>query len=438
MANNKFLDLTGLQNYDGKIKAHIDTKDAATLQSAKEYADSLGANYDPAGTAQTKVQELANGAVKSNTDAITVLNGADTVEGSVAKQVKDAKTEVEGKIGTLTELDTTAQTDLVSAINEVRSAIDAGGTEAQVTINTATTTEGMAKSYTVKQGSNTVGVIDIPTSYTDTVIDSKITTAVANAQHLKREIVESLPEVEAANADTIYMVAKEGGEGDQQYDEYMLINGAFEKIGDSTVDLTNYATKEEVNTAKSEAISTATTDATSKANQALTDAKAYADGLAVNYATAAQGAKADTALQQADVTTGTANGTIAVKGTDVAVKGLGDAAYMTAGAAEGNVPVNGAALGTTANVPVVTNAEGKLVPHASGALGTAAFADTGAFDAAGTAQSKVDELASGQVATNTSDITDLKGRVTTLEGNTFTAITPKEIEALFAPSVPEA
>lgn len=35
----------------------------------------------------------------------------------------------------------------------------------------------------------------------------------------------------------------------------------------------------------------------------------------------------DSALQAADITTGSANGTIAVKGTDVAVKGLGSAAY---------------------------------------------------------------------------------------------------------------
>ena len=43
------------------------------------------------------------------------------------------------------------------------------------------------------------------------------------------------------------------------------------------------------------------------------------------YATAAQGAKADSAVQT--VVTGTTNGTIKVDGTDVAVKGLGSAAY---------------------------------------------------------------------------------------------------------------
>lgn len=60
----------------------------------------------------------------------------------------------------------------------------------------------------------------------------------------------------------------------------------------------------DINTAKTEAISTAAGDATTKADKALADAKTYADGLATNYATAAQGAKADTAVQPADLGTG--------------------------------------------------------------------------------------------------------------------------------------
>lgn len=60
----------------------------------------------------------------------------------------------------------------------------------------------------------------------------------------------------------------------------------------------------DINAAKTEAISTAAGDATTKANKALADAKTYADGLATNYATAAQGAKADTAVQPADLGTG--------------------------------------------------------------------------------------------------------------------------------------
>lgn len=98
MAEKKYIDLTGLTHYDKKIKAAIDSKDAANLKSAKDYADSLAGNYDAAGTAETKVQELANGQVKTNTAAISKLNGDAKTEGSVAKAVADAQAGLETKI----------------------------------------------------------------------------------------------------------------------------------------------------------------------------------------------------------------------------------------------------------------------------------------------------------------------------------------------------
>ncbi len=59
---------------------------------------------------------------------------------------------------------------------------------------------------------------------------------------------------------------------------------------------------------------------------ALTDLDTRVDALEAKNATI------DSALQQADITTGSANGTIAVKGTDVAVKGLGSAAFTESNA----------------------------------------------------------------------------------------------------------
>ena len=52
----KYLDQTGLSKYDEKIKKVISDGDAASLQSAKDYADGLADNYDAAGVAETKVQ----------------------------------------------------------------------------------------------------------------------------------------------------------------------------------------------------------------------------------------------------------------------------------------------------------------------------------------------------------------------------------------------
>jgi hypothetical protein len=315
--DKKYLSLTGLKSYDGKIKSLMDQKDTKILQDSKSYADSLGKNYDAAGTATTKVNELANGQVKTNTNEINAL--------------KSSKA------------------------------------------NKATTLSGY-------------GIAD---AYTKTQTTAEINKAVANAGHLKRTIVTQLPAVESADEHTIYMVAKNSGSGNNVYDEYFLVvtgqtgsqTKKFEKIGDSAVNLTNYATKNEVATAKQEAINTSSADATSKANKALADAKTYADGLGKNYATAAQGAKADSAVQGSDIKTGTANGSISVKGTNVPVKGLGSAAYT----------------------------------------------ESTAYEKAGS----VNALANGQVTTNKNDIATLKEQVTNLQTASLTEVTLSEIEALF-------
>lgn len=98
----------------------------------------------------------------------------------------------------------------------------------------------------------------------------------------------------------------------------------------------------------------AAADATSKANAAESNAKAHADSLNTAMNTRVEALEAidhdhsnkevldgitstkvsawDAALQVADIATGTASGTISVKGTDVAVKGLGSAAYAATSA----------------------------------------------------------------------------------------------------------
>ena len=56
---------------------------------------------------------------------------------------------------------------------------------------------------------------------------------------LQREVVETLPEISSANETTIYMVANNSENEQNVYDEYMLINGNWEIIGSTAVDLTS-------------------------------------------------------------------------------------------------------------------------------------------------------------------------------------------------------
>lgn len=164
----KYLGQVAVEQLVTEIKA----ADAAALQAAKAHAEGLADNYDAAGTAATKVQELADGQVKTNTEAIAAINNEETGILKQAKDYADGKAaEVQGNvdvntgaIGTMDNLETTAKGDLVSAINEVRSAVSAGGTAAAVTMEEKTSDlgEGIAKAYVLKQGETTVGTINIP------------------------------------------------------------------------------------------------------------------------------------------------------------------------------------------------------------------------------------------------------------------------------------
>ncbi|HAU85880.1 MAG TPA: hypothetical protein DCW90_10360 [Lachnospiraceae bacterium] len=78
-------------------------------------------------------------------------------------------------------------------------------------------------------------------------------------------------------------------------------------------------------------------DATNKITATLTDGKIELAKLATDIQTSL--GKADTAVQPADVTTGATNGTIKIGQTEIAVAGLGDAAYKSTGDAAGNIPV---------------------------------------------------------------------------------------------------
>lgn len=112
MAKTKYVDLTGLTYYDEKIKSHIDAKDAATLQSAKDYADDLGVNYDAAGSAKTVADDLATvkADVKTNTDALAIINGDDETTGSLQWYItmlgQEVQTMYDEQNATITALDT--------------------------------------------------------------------------------------------------------------------------------------------------------------------------------------------------------------------------------------------------------------------------------------------------------------------------------------------
>lgn len=74
------------------------------------------------------------------------------------------------------------------------------------------------------------GTIDPESYYTKAEVDTAITNAIAQADHLKREVVTSTDDIDLTKDNVIFMVPS-GSEDQNLYDEYIVINGALEKVG---------------------------------------------------------------------------------------------------------------------------------------------------------------------------------------------------------------
>ena len=82
---------------------------------------------------------------------------------------------------------------------------------------------------------------DVTTTLTDYATKTYVGEQITNAEHLKREIVTVLPSDEEASDNIIYMLKVESATGNDKYQEYMKIDGTVQMVGDTSVDLTDYA-----------------------------------------------------------------------------------------------------------------------------------------------------------------------------------------------------
>lgn len=83
---------------------------------------------------------------------------------------------------------------------------------------------------------------------TETEVTAAVAAGVAAADHLARTKVTSIDDIDltAADADKyIYMVPAAGDKTGNKYDEYMVLDGELEKVGDWEVDLSDYVQKED-------------------------------------------------------------------------------------------------------------------------------------------------------------------------------------------------
>ena len=171
LVQEEFLTYEGLGYFKGKQDALNDQKIAKAKQEVIDVTDPAGS----AAAVQTKLNEevtrakaAEEAAKKAGDDAQADLDAFKETYATdkAALEAKDTALQgevdaIEVDLGNVDDLQTTNKT-VAGAINEVLAAVGTGGTAAVVTVTTDVTSDGALKSYTIKQGETTVGVIDIP------------------------------------------------------------------------------------------------------------------------------------------------------------------------------------------------------------------------------------------------------------------------------------
>lgn len=467
MAEKKFLDLLGLQKYDEKIKAHIASADAVVLSQAKAYADGLADNYDAAGTAATKVQELAEGAVKVNAEAIAKLNGDASTEGSVAKAIAGLKSDLEGQIsavdgkadknieditgikediGNVDELQTAAKT-LSGAANELLAAIGAGGTAAAITVTAKGASDTYANVYEIAQGTTVVGTINIPK---DMVVESGEVVDVDGVKNIKLVLqnVETPLYIPVGSLVDIYVAKAEAGQVQVAIDSNTREISAH-IVAQSVTD-TELATNAVVTAKIADAnvtkakLSAEVQASLDKADVALSEANAYTDS---------KDAAMNERMQVVEgLLVGNGEGTVEEKinaAKEAAISAAAQDATTKADAAEANAKGHADELNNAMDERMQA-VEGKAHEHANKEeLDKVQSGDVAKWNAA---QTNAEATAAGALATAKSElegkisdgdkankdlIDDHEDRIAVLEGKVgegFTEITEAEINAMFAQS----
>lgn len=344
MEQNKYLDLTGL----GEFKGLIDTELAKSFKSAKfdestrvlsfyktEVADGKAAftvtipKTDISGLMEklsttnvgnvvitkadgtvidggvaltdlaTKVEvQTVDEKVDANTETITVLNGADTVEGSVKKQIKTAKDSIEAKIGTVADNKTVvemieeAQTAATyddaqvkadikknaDAIEAHKTAVDAKvttlvGSDADKSVRTIANEELAAQLIPdgAKESLNTLQEI---AAWIQSHPDDA--SAMNEAITKLNAIVDGIGDVDSGEKATVVAYVTDAIEA--------LKIGDYAKVADLTALTVRVTTIEGL----------VTSEKVAKWDSAEQNAKTYADSLAVNYDSAGSATAAET------------------------------------------------------------------------------------------------------------------------------------------------
>ena len=246
------------------------------------------------------------------------------------KTLTDAKGYTDLKVGPVPELTTTAKDNIVTAVNEVAKKVTDMGTSGTVTIDTSTTSEGMSKSYTVKQGESTIGVIDVPK---DMVVSKAHLVTVSDNHITSVDDKSESPDlsdfgdgsVEKTNGIYLVLIIANASNDKVWINLNSLVDTYTAKQDATQIQITVNPSTREISAA---VVAGSITDTELASNAVTTQKIADANVTKAKLASDVTDSltKADSAIQKVEEST--TNGSIKVDGNEVAVHGLASGAFI--------------------------------------------------------------------------------------------------------------
>ena len=387
MAQSKLIDIDLLSRYDGKIKELMATEDAKSLKSLSYNSSTRVVSFfkteDASGTAAYTVTlpDTSNFIEKISGGA----NGNFVVQDANGSLVDGGSSITASKIAIVDAGGLITATDVEGALQELASA-SSGGVASKTVYITETAGSGSdpySKRYGVYQGSTgsssspvageKLADIDIPK---DMVVEdgSVVDVVFVAADNSLHEGSASGTDVTAEIKGTGTATSADAG----KYIKLTIANATSSHLWIKATDLVDIYTAQQnatqvqlvidANNEISATIVAGSIDTTELANSAVTTAKIADSNVTTakiadenvtlgKLASAVQTSlgKADSAVQS--VVEGATNGTVAVDGTDVAVHGLGSAAYTASTAYDAAGAAAAAVAALDSNTSTATNTE---------------------------------------------------------------------------------
>lgn len=230
--------------------AHL--QQLATIVKSED--DALGARIDAVvadveGIVATGGEANVLEGVKVNGQALAITDKM--VDILIAAGEEDGTISVNGAAVAITGLQALAYKAQISEADldeALKASIAAKATDADLQALTVrvTTAEG-----TIEEIQGDIETLQNAGYQTSAQVEAAIQAAVAASGHAHFEKVDSVPTAETAEENVLYLVMNDTT---GHYDIYALVSGEVELIDDTTVDMSNYSTTEQMNAAISAAV----------------------------------------------------------------------------------------------------------------------------------------------------------------------------------------